>query len=96
MSNILSWLAQVNWEHTVLRTIVACSVLHNFLPPWEAFNDFPVLQKWYKLLIYLIGYVALNARSAIYPSLSTANGSKTSVVANGNVLNGNPAVGGPK
>lgn len=68
-----------NWEHI----IVGCSILHNFLPPWEAFNEFPTLRKYYKLFIYLIGYVALNARSTFNPSLSTADGTKPSTATNG-------------
>jgi hypothetical protein len=65
-------------------TIIAgASVLHTILPPWEAFNDFPTLQKFYKLFVYFVGYTALNGRSALYPSLSTASGTKTSAAANG-------------
>lgn len=65
------------------RTVVGCSVLHTVLPPWEAFDDFPRAQKYYKLLIYFVGYIALNGRSTLYKSLSTNNGSKTSDVVNG-------------
>jgi hypothetical protein len=54
--------------------VTICSAAHTFLPPWEAFNEFPTLQKYYKLFIYLIGYVALNGRSTVYPSLSTQSG----------------------
>lgn len=63
--------------------VAGSSLLHTVLPPWEAFNDFPTGQKYYKLFIYLVGYVALNGRSTIYPTLSTSNGTKPSVAANG-------------
>jgi hypothetical protein len=63
----------------------ACSLLHTFLPPWEFLDDFPTVQKIYKAVIYVIGYVAGNGRSTIYPTLSTANGTKTSLAANGNI-----------
>lgn len=52
------------------ETVVVCSILHNFLPPWDFLNDFPRAQKYYKLAIYLIGYVALNARSTVYKSIA--------------------------
>jgi hypothetical protein len=53
--------------------VVGCSIAHTFLPPWDAdaIKAFPTLQKYYRLLIYLIGYVAINARSTVYPSIST-------------------------
>ena len=58
--------------------IAGSSLLHTVLPPWEAFADFPTLQKYYKLLVYIIGYVALNGRSTIYPSVSTKDGTQPS------------------
>lgn len=57
--------------HAIGGTIIVCSILHSTLPPWDFLNDFPTLQKYYKLLIYVIGYVALNARSTVYKSIST-------------------------
>jgi hypothetical protein len=51
--------------------VVGCSVAHSFLPPWDFLNDFPQAQKVYKAFIYLIGYVAINARSTVYKSIST-------------------------
>lgn len=53
--------------------VVGCSVAHTFLPPWDAdaLKPFPTLQKYYRLLIYVVGYVGINARSTIYPSIST-------------------------
>lgn len=55
--------------------VVACSVLHTFLPPWdaEALKPFPTLQKYYRLLIYVVGYVGINARSTVYPIISINN-----------------------
>jgi hypothetical protein len=50
-----------------------CSILHTILPPWEFLNDFPRAQKVYKVLIYLVGYIALNARSAVYKTISIQN-----------------------
>jgi hypothetical protein len=61
-------------------TIVVCSILHTFLPPWEFLNDFPTAQKYYKAGVYLIGYIAGNARSSVYKSLSTKEGSSLSQV----------------
>lgn len=58
--------------------IICCSVAHNFLPPFEFLNDFPTAQKYYKLLIYVIGYIALNARSTVYKSISTKDGTQQS------------------
>ena len=52
------------------ETVVVCSILHNFLPPWDFLADFPRAQKYYKLVIYIIGYVALNARSTVYRSIA--------------------------
>lgn len=63
------------------ETVAICSVLHTILPPWEAFNDFPAAQKYYKLLIYVIGYLALNGRSTIYRSVSTKDGAQPSPAA---------------
>ena len=49
------------------------SILHTFLPPWEFLNDFPMVQKYYKALVYFIGYVAISGRSTAYKSLSINN-----------------------
>lgn len=51
-------------------TIVLCSVLHTFLPPWDFLNDFPRAQKYYKVVIYVVGYIAINGRSTVYRSIS--------------------------
>ena len=54
------------------ETVVACSILHSFLPPWDFLNDFPRAQKYYKAAVYVIGYVGLNARSTVYKSISVS------------------------
>ena len=68
----------VDLVKVVTETVAGASVLHTILPPWEAFNDFPSAQKYYKLLIYIVGYVALNGRSTVYPSVSTKSGTQLS------------------
>ncbi len=78
---------QANWV-AILYTATAqisfaCSLLHTFLPPWEFLDDFPAIQKIYKVIIYVIGYIAGNGRSTIYRDLSTKNGTQTSKAANG-------------
>jgi len=55
------------------ETVFVCSILHSLLPPWDAFGDFPRVQKYYKLFIYIIGYMALSARSTVYSSVSLKN-----------------------
>lgn len=70
---------------SIYTTIVTvCSFLHTTLPPYEFLNDFPRAQAAYKLFLYVIAYIALNARSTLYQSISTADGTKVSdVVKNG-------------
>lgn len=53
--------------------VTICSILHTMLPPWEALNDFPRAQKYYKLAVYVIGYLALSGRSTLYKSISIQN-----------------------
>lgn len=55
------------------ETVAVCSVLHTLLPPWDFLNEFPRVQKYYKLVIYVIGYLALNGRSTAYQSISMKN-----------------------
>lgn len=55
------------------ETVVACSLLHTFLPPWDFLADFPRAQRYYKLVVYVIGYIGLNARSTVYQSVSMKN-----------------------
>jgi hypothetical protein len=43
------------------------------MPPWDFLSDFPRAQKYYKVVIYVIGYVAGNARSTVYRSISVQN-----------------------
>jgi hypothetical protein len=79
---------QVDLVKLTTTVVATSSLLHTILPPWEAFNDFPRLQKYYKLFIYFVGYAALNGRSTVWSTLSTADGSKTSKAANGVKTNG--------
>jgi len=81
MTNFLAWFTMDHLEHLALAIPVVASVLHTFLPPWEAFSDFPGLQRYYKLFVYLVGYVGLNARSTVWKSLSTNSGQQPSVAA---------------
>jgi len=70
--------------------IAACSLLHTMCPPWEVLNDFPVAQKYYKVFIYTIGFVALNGRSTVYKSISTTEGAYTSCATDGPNSPSNP------
>ena len=54
----------------ITRVVFIASILHNALPPWEFLNDFPRIQKVYKVLVYIVGFVAVNGRSTIYQSIS--------------------------
>lgn len=65
------------------EVVAGASLLHTFMPPWEAFSDYPNFQRRYKLLIYIVGYVALNGRSTVYQSISTQSGTKPSEAATG-------------
>lgn len=74
---------QVDIVKMTTEGITAASILHTLLPPWEAFNDFPTVQKYYKLFVYIVGYAALNGRSTVYPTLSTKDGTQSSKAVNG-------------
>lgn len=63
---------------TVAAIVLVSTVLHNLLPPWDWLTDFPTAQKYYKAFIYLVGYLAGNARSTVYKK----------TIANGNGKNG--------
>jgi hypothetical protein len=63
-------------------TVTVCSFLHTTLPPWDFLSDFPWAQRYYKLFIFIVGYIALNARSTVYQSISTSGGTKVSQAAN--------------
>ena len=71
-----------------MRVVIVCSIVHTFAPPWdaEALQPFPTLKNYYRLFIYIVGYVALNARSTVYKSISVGN--PEGVNANAKVLNG--------
>lgn len=71
---------QIDIVKITTEGVTIASVLHTILPPWEAFNDFPWLQKYYKLFVYIVGYAALNGRSTVYPSVSTKDGTQPSPV----------------
>lgn len=60
-----------HWILTLAVNLIAvCSLLHALLPPWDFLDGFPRAQKYYKLAIYIIGYIALNARSTVWQSIS--------------------------
>jgi hypothetical protein len=61
-------------QDLVFHVIVGCSVAHTLLPPWDFLDQFPTAQKYYKVFIYIVGYVALNGRSTVYKSISASNG----------------------
>ena len=82
---------QVDLIKTGTEVVAGASLLHTLLPPWEVLNDFPRAQRYYKLFVYSVGYVALNGRSTVYSSVSTKDGTKPSdaVVKTINGQNGN-------
>jgi len=63
----------ISIEQIAVHVIAICSLLHTFLPPWEVLDDFPIAQKYYKVFVYTIGYMALSGRSTVYRSISTGN-----------------------
>jgi len=56
----------------ITRVVFIASIAHSALPPWDFLNDFPTTQKVYKVLIYLVGFIALNGRSTVHQSISIA------------------------
>lgn len=57
----------------VAGLVLVCSVLHTFiLPPWDVLNDFPRAQKVYKVIVYTVGYIAINGRSTVFKSISVS------------------------
>lgn len=60
--------------------VVGASLLHTFLPPWDVLADFPKAQKVYKVVVYTVGYIAINGRSSVYRSISTQDGTAVSPV----------------
>jgi hypothetical protein len=60
--------------------VMVSSHLHSLLPPWDgdAIKESPSFQKWYRLLIYFLGYAGASYRSSVYASISTDNGSHVS------------------
>lgn len=69
-------------QDLIFHIIVACAIAHSLLPPWDFLDQFPTAQKYYKLFIYVIGYVALHGRSTVYQSISTTQNNKTNGGAN--------------
>jgi predicted membrane channel-forming protein YqfA (hemolysin III family) len=57
-------------ESIAVHVIATCSILHTLLPPWDVLAEFPRAQRYYKVLVYTIGYMALNGRSTVYQSIS--------------------------
>lgn len=57
----------------VFEIVGGASLLHSLLPPWDAepFQPFPTFVKYYKVFIYVLGYIAINLRSTVYKSIST-------------------------
>ena len=49
----------------VSNLIAICSVLHLILPSYEIFDDFPTFKKYYKIVVLIIGGIALNRRESV-------------------------------
>jgi hypothetical protein len=47
------------------QLIVVCSFLHSALPPQSTFDDYPRIQKAYKVFVVLVGFVAVNWRGSV-------------------------------
>lgn len=63
------------WVQLGIDITFAASLIHAFLPPFEIFNDFPGFQKYYKLLINIVSYIAINVRTNVvqlYQNVDTA------------------------
>lgn len=66
-----------SWVSIGEHVIVICSLLHMLLPPYETFDEFPTFKKWYKLVVLIVGNIALNKREAvvgIYSKSKPGNG----------------------
>ena len=70
---------EVTVFHIALRVVAASSVAHIFLPPYDVFNDFPRFQKYYKLLVAVVGYLALNARGKVIQAYASVQQAKAPV-----------------
>jgi hypothetical protein len=64
----------IEFINIATRVVFIASVAHSVLPPWDAdaFQPFPRFVKFYKVLIYIIGFIAVNGRSTVYHSISIA------------------------
>lgn len=49
----------------VEHIVVVSSLLHLVLPPYETFDEFPRFKKYYRLVVLIIGNIALNKRQAL-------------------------------
>jgi hypothetical protein len=56
----------------ITRVVFIASIAHSVMPPWDFLSDFPTAQKLYKILVYLVGFIAINGRSTVYHSISIA------------------------
>jgi hypothetical protein len=72
----------------VTGVVFVCSVLHTMLPPWDMLHEFPTAQKYYKVVVYTVGYIAINGRSTVYRELSM--GKQVQAVQAGQVQVGQP------
>jgi hypothetical protein len=64
---------QVDLIKLSAEIVAVSSLVHSILPPWEAFDDFPRAQKYYKLFVYIVGYAGLNGRSTVYQKQISVN-----------------------
>jgi hypothetical protein len=84
-----SWQAIKDVLFPILATSFSASLAHSFLlPPWDApeIAQFPRFQKYYRLFVYVVGYVAVNMRSTTFRSIS---------IHNPDGLNANPPMDAP-
>jgi hypothetical protein len=71
-----NWQAIKDVLFPILATSFSASIAHSFLlPPWDApaIAQFPRFQRFYRLLVYVVGYVAVNMRSTVFQSISINN-----------------------
>jgi hypothetical protein len=74
---------QVDLVKIGTEIIAGASLLYTLIPPWEQFGDYPTFQKTYKFFILFLKAASLNARSAVYQSISTQSGTSPSPAATG-------------
>jgi hypothetical protein len=55
-------------------TVTGGSILYSFLPPWDAFADYPRFQKAYKFfMIFAVKIASANLRDKIYPQIQATS-----------------------